>query len=138
MLADYLERPQLAKRFDMMDFESDKPCGTAACAVGHGPYAGILKSKRQNWMDYSFKFIPKDKCIYDKEGQTLYWSFAFDSDWTKIDNTPIGAAKRIRWMLEGKEVPEQFEHFMRVPDSERYRMEMKKWYVDNITKLSFL
>lgn len=129
-LATYLENlPEKYKRFDMCSFMSsppfkcipadqvalatyienqkEVPCGTVACAVGHGPAAGVElndiyieiapNSKIYvDWDGYSEKFIPQI---------TSLWEWCFGSDWESIDNTHRGAAARIRYVLNGNEVP---------------------------------
>lgn len=89
--------------------DSFVPCGTAACAVGHGPAAGIggpaLGSldgyadqpidsgfvASTDWDDYSNTHL----CPIDAEA----WYFLFDSRWLRRDNTHQGAAARIRHFL---------------------------------------
>lgn len=66
-------------------------CGTVACAVGHGPAAGIASLTDENWDDYSDRVFDLD---------LVEWAWCFSSDWTRVDDTPQGAAKRIRYMLE--------------------------------------
>ena len=57
-LADYLIRGKLKAGFDMSMFmgssiEPNPTCRTVACAVGHGPSAGIKKLDNEDWNDYS-------------------------------------------------------------------------------------
>jgi len=66
-------------------------CGTVACAVGHGPTAGIAATDYENWDDYSDR-------VFDLS--STEWSWCFSSSWSTTDNTHQGAAKRIRHMLE--------------------------------------
>lgn len=66
-------------------------CGTAACAVGHGPRAGILPREGETWWSYSWR-------SFAKEGRA--WDWPFGGDWSKYDNTVHGAAARIEFMLE--------------------------------------
>lgn len=131
-LATYLEGlPEDYSHFDMMLFIGDEEgnmedwefanyarrnggvaqfgCGTVACAVGHGPAAGVLfrgefetiafwegKRKVPNWNTYSRRFAPTG---------TEMWCWLFDSDWTEVDPHHWGAAARIRFILAGNEVP---------------------------------
>lgn len=70
---------------------SEMECGTVACAVGHGPAAGLAALPGENWEAYEQRVF----------GVTLAeWTWCFASSWGAIDNTPQGAAKRIRYMLE--------------------------------------
>lgn len=65
-------------------------CGTAACAAGHGPAAGVKPMPGENWTDYSFRAFadPLES-----------WSWCFESTWSGVDNTAHGAAARIEFML---------------------------------------
>ncbi len=112
-LAAYLHGPKLKARFTMTVFaitdyaeqEEEVDCGTAGCAVGHGPYAGIPKRKGESWFAYScrvFGLVPAD----DKTNAPA-WNWCFDASWRGYDNTPEGAAKRIEWLLANG-VPEGF------------------------------
>jgi hypothetical protein len=79
-------------------------CGTVACALGHGPAAGIGNGDDLDgltWDRYSKVFF----------GARVYepvWEWCFESRWAEEDNTPRGAAKRIFYMLENG-VPKTFE-----------------------------
>lgn len=67
-------------------------CGTVGCAVGHGPYAGIPKTTEESWNEYA------ERCFCVNLG--MIFEYLFHSDWAQIDNTPTGAAKRIRYALD--------------------------------------
>jgi len=123
-LAAYLESlPADYAHFNMGNFmigrvadylqDGQMHCGTAGCAVGHGPAAGIPLSAEQVqkisrkingwdasdiWQAYSeTNFIPSG---------TPEWEWCFGGGWTNIDDTPHGAAKRIRWLLAGNSPPQ--------------------------------
>jgi hypothetical protein len=66
-------------------------CGTVACAIGHGPAAGITPLPGENWDLYTDRVF---------ELEAYQWSWCFSSSWHQVDNTPQGAAKRIRYMLD--------------------------------------
>lgn len=108
-LATYLESlPKDYDRFDMsvyMDVPGsepgvwpssmriqDAPCGSVACAVGHGPAAGIPFSHEdaQCWALYGDRVFG----LSERE-----WPWCFGYSWVNADNTPHGAAARIRYML---------------------------------------
>lgn len=103
-LATYLLSGKLKARFTMGKFDepcvgSFTTCGTAGCAIGHGPYAGIERILGEKWGSYcnrAFVNIP------DNFGT---WEWCFASYWKAIDNTPEGAGKRILWLLD-KGLPE--------------------------------
>lgn len=104
-LADYLDKlPDDYVHFDMSDFFNDGEscpfpeganikniCGTVACAVGHGPAAGIEALKGEGWFGYSSRVFTGD--IYE-------WRWCFCDDWQHVDNTPKGAALRIRHLID--------------------------------------
>lgn len=104
-------------------------CGTAACAIGHGPAAGIYfpedddslwhtsyqilypdgpntgrpvysdeKARTPSWSAYSHRMFINPRTGAD-QGQLL-WDWCFGSGWSSADDTPHGAAKRIRYLLD--------------------------------------
>lgn len=129
-LATYLESlPRRYRHFEMSDFtglNADDPsilkyaqhnggiasCGTVACAVGHGPAAGILFRReeirfdmwdqvyRADWWTYGTRFAP------DEDG---HFDWAFGGDWSGVDNHHWGAAARIRYLLKHGGPPNGFE-----------------------------
>lgn len=81
-------------------------CGTVACAVGHGPAAGILFSSTEitrwgfpNWDNYAERFT---------EGEGNLFEWLFSSRWVDADNSHYGAAARIRFVLNETRYPEEF------------------------------
>jgi len=67
-------------------------CGTVACAVGHGPAAGIpAVHGNESWNAYAERAFDLN---HDQ------WLWCFDGDWMHVDDTSQGAAKRIRHLLE--------------------------------------
>lgn len=125
-LAAYLDTlPPGYEQFDMTAFlcgdNPDKgqeyalhnggpPCGTVACAVGHGPAAGFLFLESEFYEDCVWKdggpvYFPRpnfidycDRVFCDSEFEAS--SFMFGSYWSRCDNTPRGAAARIRMACE--------------------------------------
>lgn len=109
-LADYLSRfcetPE--RQFDMTEFDEVRhrcstqgqvlDCGSVGCAIGHGPYAGIPKHDDENWFDYALRvFLPGPQ---GSRVGYLAWDWCFSIAWARTDNSPGGAAARIRWLLE--------------------------------------
>jgi hypothetical protein len=109
-LASYLESlPKDYKHFEMEVYNNDedqvdpiKGCGTVACAIGHTPY---VKTIPLNIEDYLKTYI-NNKCYVDWSGmcEDSYgveetsdaYEWCFSSSWAATDNTPQGAAKRIK------------------------------------------
>ncbi len=98
-MADYLLQNDLKADFHMSAFTDNEHClsvhtncGTVGCVIGHGPYAGIEKHMNETWLKYSDRVFLND-C--SKE-----WAWCFSFRWSAIDNTAIGAAKRIYYLLE--------------------------------------
>jgi hypothetical protein len=77
-------------------------CGTVACAVGHGPFLFPVIEDDLSWGMYS------ERVFGLSLGDTT-WNFMFSGHWAKVDNTPLGAAKRIEYVLSGKPVPDSNE-----------------------------
>jgi hypothetical protein len=129
-LASYLEGlPEDYQHFEMASWTGDADgeaivnyalhnggvpsCGTVACAVGHGPAAGILVPekmicpayaaiglpRRVNWWSYSALFARDDSPEFE---------WLFSGRWSDVDNTPHGAAARIRYVLQHGAAPKGF------------------------------
>jgi hypothetical protein len=88
--------------------QEDIVCETSGCAVGFAPFAGIEKTPFESWNDYCKRTLIES--TYD---DAWYWCFA--SDWSLIDNTREGAAKRIQYFLDNG-VPRGFESYDRSED----------------------
>ena len=76
-------------------------CHTVACALGHGPYAGILPLTAEgsrDWSDYQAEVFGLD---------CFEWAWCFEAGWYRVDNTPKGAALRIFYLLD-EGVPQRY------------------------------
>lgn len=103
LLADYLEKlPEDYGHFGMHTYNGDgKPhelghqCGTVACALGHAPYVKGLPVPLYDefWGDYCERVLGIDSVSFE-------WDWCFDANWVYKDNTPQGAAKRIKYLVE--------------------------------------
>jgi hypothetical protein len=90
-------------------------CGAVACAVGHGPSAGIFVPKEyitfvvneKGKKDYDVDWAGYSRLFTDAGADLFDWLFS--SSWVEVDNHHWGAAARIRYILDGNEVPEDFE-----------------------------
>lgn len=109
-LADYLEKlPPDYKHFAMasyasngfgneFEFVGDYACGTSACAVGHGPAAGIAPAHPdETWSEYC-------ETAFGVEEYGVEWEFMFDTTW---EDDPKLAAARLRYYVQHG-VPEEF------------------------------
>lgn len=117
LLAERLDRlPKNYEHFDMQvytsaDLDPSKVtrkvihnCGTVACAVGHGPTIRGLEAKSTDldWEDYCLR-------VFGIDFHSAAFDFMFGPDWSDLDNTPHGAAKRIRYYVaNGIPSPEDF------------------------------
>ena len=94
---------------DLVEYalEGKHPCDTVACAAGWGPAAGIPVDLRPgqtwvNWKQYIREnFLMPSAQPYEYDN-VYHW--VFSEHWTHYDNTPKGAAARIRWMLAGNPI----------------------------------
>lgn len=91
-------------------------CGTAACAVGHGPSAGILF--HENEIDSDAAYDPDTDSwsvptpLWNRYAERAFVSrswgqpfeFLFGGGWSTLDDTHRGAAARIRYLLDKVEV----------------------------------
>lgn len=68
-------------------------CKTAGCAVGFAPFAGIKKRNTEDFLEYSERTL-----IADGDGEE--WGWCFSSFWAVTDNSRLGAAKRIQYLLD--------------------------------------
>lgn len=103
-LALHLSLDVTNMRFDMrcycMDDEEqtlnprDYECGTAACAVGHGPSLGIQLLLRESWSEYAGRAFGADI-----NGWPDAFDWMFSAGWYWRYPTARDAADRIRYAL---------------------------------------
>jgi len=154
-LADYLiELPVDYTHFRMSIYNQDslasfytegvdpRGCGTAACAVGHVPYTGIVGWETQHtWNDVAANLLGADPKSDDRIFPFLFGSANVDCPWA--------AALRIRHFLEtgsveGFEYPhgltlEQYQNLRRLAAylialPEDYREFDMAWWTDDYTR----
>ena len=104
-LADGLRGP-LVVEFDMgLFFSGDlaerdvtvvSGCGTAACALGHATYLVEPKALGEPFISYSRRVFGVEHAAAEIGNA---WDWLFSPDWDETDNTPVGAADRIEWLL---------------------------------------
>ena len=91
-------------------------CGTVACAVGHGPAAGLLMTPSQVYGRFPLWESYCCETFVDIDTSEFEWMFG--GRWGDVDNTPHGAAKRIRYILNHADVPHEFSENGDVPTPE--------------------
>lgn len=67
-------------------------CHTAGCAIGWAPFAGIDKFQFESWFQFSCRTLTDE---------TSVWDYMFSNQWSSVDNTRLGAAKRIQRIIDG-------------------------------------
>lgn len=92
------------ENFDMdwyrnVGFKSINDCGTVGCALGWAPFVDGLEPieseyglRDLDWRTYSERITG-----FSTESDEWYWCFS--DEWQYVDNTPKGAAKRIRYLV---------------------------------------
>lgn len=114
-LADYLSNGIPEDRFTMARYRKSDDmqhiCGTAGCALGWSPaimdketFSSFLNGKAE----IHFAKISED--YFGVEDGSEVWHYLFGIGWQYIDNTPQGAAARIRYFLENG-VPDDFKGY---------------------------
>jgi len=77
------------------------PCGSTACMVGWGPAAGVKPKEGESWVDYTQRAFGEHNIPHGFYNDTdVLWEWLFDANWSDADNTPVGGAKRIHYMLK--------------------------------------
>lgn len=104
-LADFLDTVK-PEAFDIElysngDREAIDPaaiCGTVACALGWGPM--VIPPTKDDFLLFEFHWPAYCRRAFGIGSYTDAWHWCFDSAWGPLDNTPTGAAKRIRYLVE--------------------------------------
>lgn len=136
-LANYLDAlPVDYAKFDMGAFfrlgswcglrippVEERPCYTAACAVGHGPFAGMPTIGDEAWDTYAERVFGVNASTDEDDDLGFEWMFG--SSWTDFDDTPRGAAARIRYFLHHGVAPEDFQYGRSVQQIEIYSSFLK-------------
>jgi hypothetical protein len=76
-------------------------CGTVACAVGHAPALSHIKPEfklrlGEYWVDYTIR-------LFGDASKSPIFDWCFGGNWALLDNTPKGAAQRIKFYLHNEE-----------------------------------
>jgi len=100
-MADYIETiPQ--EKFNMATYRTGESikheCDTVGCVIGHC----TVLDKNPLPMDYigDIAFYAWSKEFTGLDPDSSEWAYLFASEWEDMDNTPTGAASRIRHFLE--------------------------------------
>lgn len=134
-LADFIEKKYNVLNFDMTYYminddddhfisaciaNATYKCNTIACAIGHGPMAGIDTKPIEAWGNYA------KRVFIDTVNKGSV--FMFNSAWKNIDNTPLGAAARIRYFLDHEIV------FDRYTDNNIFNIDYSAYHIKNRDK----
>lgn len=107
-MADYIRTiPQ--EKFNMRFFrrheEVSHECGSVGCVLGHCTVldkkplpmlAQIVSWNSRRLID----FVSWGESFTGISKRTGEWQWCFAGEWSEVDNTPEGAARRIEWLLE--------------------------------------
>ncbi len=112
-------------------------CGTVACAIGHAPSIKGMWVKPvpdESYHAYSLRFLLGEHDDSDTRFHWRYkgdvsvstiWNFLFAEEWSKIDNTAKGAAKRLYFLVTATE--EQFNALLK-QDALLEHHDFKVWF----------
>lgn len=111
-MADYIETvPQ--EKFGMelcrSGYENTPECTSIGCIIGHCTVLDTEPLPR--YSDGGIDFYKWSKSFIGIGSWTNDWDYLFASSWAMIDNTPTGAAKRIRHYVENG-LPENWRSIM--------------------------
>lgn len=97
-------------KFDMGSFRSsyhdrgNTECNSVGCVIGHCTIlAPELVIKR---MDGTIQFCNWSKKFTGLDIDTNEWDWCFSGLWDAVDNTIKGAQQRIKYLLNGGEIPD--------------------------------
>ncbi len=122
VLLPYLGKMDGAKvKFDMNCFsEADSlvnamTCGSVGCAVGVAPYAGIVKSEHETWVEYAYRCFGAQhdyEALKPGEHDAFNnWNWMFSAKWATYWNKPKYSAMRIRHRLKFDTVKDMMDSF---------------------------
>jgi len=99
-MADYIETvPQ--EKFNMEIYrtydETTHECNSIGCVIGHCTILDKRPLPKYVYGTINFRLWSKLFTGIESDDE---WNYLFDISWHRTDNTPTGAAKRIRWFVE--------------------------------------
>jgi hypothetical protein len=74
-------------------------CGTVACACGHGPVAGVAVADEDMHCLDGISWLRYAERAFGLSATNPAHNWCFSGGWSCVDNTPAGAAARIRYLL---------------------------------------
>lgn len=119
-MADWLETQCPQDQFNMHLFLSKYPpnssqismnealisCETVGCVIGSIPkvFGVFPRSYSTSSRSFNFDWISLGARVF---GTFInkHWDWMFGAEWGYLDNTPLGAAKRIRYFVQNKNHP---------------------------------
>lgn len=84
------------------EIDGETECGSVGCSVGHASLC-FHKPSGMPWGEWANQmFIQNNDDDFDVAYGTSHsmWDWAFAADWQRVDNTRLGAAKRIQYLLD--------------------------------------
>jgi len=115
LMADHIKTiPQ--EVFDMQDYRKNNllsiECGSIGCDIGHciqldPDSKNVPINKHFETIDF-FKWSEN---FTELDGNSDEWNWCFDSRWKSTDNTPLGASKRIEYLINNG-LPENLRNQM--------------------------
>jgi hypothetical protein len=78
----------------------DPECSSIGCVVGHCTILDKSKFGLPRYINNEINFQVWSERFTGLSYELEEWDWCFNSDWAHVDNTPLGAAKRIEWFLE--------------------------------------
>ena len=84
--------------------------GTAACAIGHAPLAGIAFNPNETWEKFECRTFGVSGA--DHSSSFREWLFMFDGN---VPNDPRIVARRIAWVVLGRDMSQFDNVTSRIP-----------------------
>ena len=94
-LVNYLAKGDIKAPFTMEVHDYDP--------LGHAVVLGIRIKQGETWPQFALRAFG-----WDSENEPDKWAFLFCAAWANVDNTPAGAALRIRQLTEDR-IPQDWK-----------------------------
>lgn len=96
-----------ASNGEPVTFYNHHNCGTIGCFLGWMPFVdGLEALDKEVFLTIGSNFIAYAKRLFELDWDSLVWIFA--TEWSNIDNTPIGAALRCNYLIEHGRPPDNW------------------------------